>query len=89
MTNPKFTPVVCCACFKTVGKIPGVAASPSNVYCDDPVCAYQGPADINDDRDDQIMALVQARVSPSAIAAEFGITRQRVYQIFDKWKQGV
>jgi hypothetical protein len=84
----KFTWVYCSACGRKVGKKPGVQVI-LDVVCSDPICQYQEPVSINESRDALIVAASQGGVPVSRIAASSGVSRQRVYQILDTWKDGV
>jgi DNA-binding phage protein len=59
------------------------------LVCDDPICNYQNEITVNEQRDALIVAGVLAKVSVSRIAAETGMSRQRIYQIMDMWKAGI
>lgn len=71
-----------------MGKKPGVQVVLGAV-CDDLLCNYQDPVDANEARDALIVAGVLDGAAVSQVAEKSGVSRQRVYQIFDKWKQGV
>jgi hypothetical protein len=88
VTGPKFTYLHCSACGRVLGKSPGVAVS-LGLLCEDPVCEYQGAPPDNIVRDSVIVAaaLDGCGVTPLSFAAD--LSRQRVYQIVDRWKQGV
>ena len=59
------------------------------LVCDDPICNFQDEISINEQRDAFIVASVLGGVPVSQIARGNGVSRQRVYQIFDSWKEGV
>lgn len=78
-------PIYCTACGRKVGQRTGDIPVPG-VLCTDPVCEYQGASDHYPQRDSYILAMYMDGVSATVIARGFEISRQRVYQIIDKWK---
>lgn len=85
---PKYTKVHCSVCGRVMGKRPGVQVV-LGLICDDPICNFQEPAQINAARDAQIVAGYLAGISVIQIARSTGMSRQRVYQIIESWKAGV
>lgn len=71
-----------------MGKKPGVQVV-LGLVCDDPICHYQDAAGPNESRDAVIVAGVQEGVPVSQVALSTGMTRQRIYQILEAWRQGV
>lgn len=88
MTKPVFSPIYCSVCGRKMGSKPGIQVV-LGLICDDPICNYQPPAAANAARDGLIVAAVLEKIPVAQIAFATGITRQRIYQIFDTWKQGV
>lgn len=88
MKGPTYSPVLCSVCGRQMGRKPG-AAVVLGLICDNPICHYQGEADLNQQRDAFIVAGAQEGVPVVQIAFASEMSRQRVYQILDSWKQGV
>lgn len=59
------------------------------LVCDDPICNFQPEIKATEPRDALIVAGILAKIPVAQIAFANNIARQRVYQIFDAWKQGV
>jgi hypothetical protein len=70
-----------------MGNKPGVQVV-LDAICNDPICNYQPRPSINQARDAIIVAGILEGVPVVQIAFSAGMTRQRVYQIFDSWKRG-
>lgn len=70
-----------------MGKKPGIQVVVGAV-CDDAICNYQSEVGINESRDSLIVAGVLENIPVAQIAFASDMSRQRVYQIFDAWKQG-
>jgi hypothetical protein len=75
-------------CGRKIGKKPGIQVI-SGLICDDPICNYQPEVSINESRDALIVAGIIEGVPVQQIAFASDMSRQRIYQIFDAWKQGV
>lgn len=88
MTKPVFTPILCGVCGKVMGKKAGVQVV-TGVVCDDLLCQYQPESTVNEARDALIVAGALDGLKVSQVAFSTGMSRQRVYQIFDAWKAGV
>lgn len=88
MKEPAFTALYCSVCGRKVGKKPGVQVV-LGLVCDKAVCNYQDPPTANLQRDGFIVAAALAGVAISQIAFATQVSRQRVYQIIETWKQGV
>jgi hypothetical protein len=71
-----------------MGKKPGVQVV-LDAVCVDPICNYQTEVTVNEQRDALIVAGYLARIPVQQIAFASDMSRQRVYQIIDAWKQGV
>lgn len=71
-----------------MGRVEGERPS-FGLICNDPLCAYEPISWLDEPRDAYIVALAQDGVKITTVSKEFGLSRQRVYQIFDKWKGGV
>lgn len=84
----KFTWVHCAACGRRMGKRPGVQVV-LDIICDDPICQFQDVVSANEQRDSLIVAGVLEGIPVSQIASQAGMSRQRVYQILDTWREGV
>ena len=87
MTKPKFTAVHCSVCGRQIGKRPGVQVV-LGMICDDPLCFYLSEPPPNVMRDSYIVAAALDGVAASQIAFANDMSRQRVYQVVDTWKQG-
>lgn len=87
MTNPKFTTLYCCICGTEVGSKPGEGAV-VGLRCQDPACQVQCPASPLLARDAVMSALLRDKVPAPIVAASFGTSRQRVYQIADAYSVG-
>lgn len=81
------TPVYCGVCGRVMGKKRGVQVT-LDLVCDDAICLYQEPVTVNERRDALIVAGFLEKVPVSQIASQTGMSRQRVYQIVDAWKEG-
>lgn len=88
MTKPVFSPIYCSVCGRKMGSKPGVQVVLGAV-CDDPICNYQPPATANAQRDGIVVAAWLEKIPVAQIAFAMDITRQRIYQIIEAWKQGV
>jgi hypothetical protein len=86
--DAKVTFIFCSVCGRKMGKKPGVQVVLGAV-CEDPICNYQDETSVNESRDALVVAAVLGGIPVSRIAAFSGISRQRVYQILDTWKDGV
>jgi hypothetical protein len=84
----KWSGVYCSVCGREVGKKKGAQVT-LEVVCDKPICNYDIPASVNEQRDAYVIAAALGGVSVHQIAVANGVSRQRVYQIIDSWKQGV
>lgn len=84
----KGVPLICSSCGRTVGSVTTSGVN-LGVICDNPICRYQGPADLNAQRDAFVVAAALGGVAASRIATATNVSRQRVYQIVDAWKRGV
>lgn len=70
-------PIRCRSCRRLLGYGP----ADFRIYCDES-CAQETPATVNEARDALISAMFHTRaVSKTALAAESGMSRQRVEQI--------
>lgn len=87
MTNPIYTPLHCSNCHAEMGKVPGIKVI-GGLVCDDPLCVYQVVPFPELARDSYIVALAMDRARVSQVAVAAGLSRQRVYQIFNRWKHG-
>ena len=85
---PDFTYLYCSVCGRKMGKKPGVQVI-IGLVCDKPICNYQEPVSANEQRDAYVVAGALGGVPVSQIAFSEGVSRQRIYQIIDSWKQGV
>jgi hypothetical protein len=88
VTKTPKTDVNCEACGRKVGSKVGTQVI-LGVTCDNPICEYQGPAPLNSERDGRVLAGALAGIPVSHMALYEGVSRQRIYQIIDTWKQGV
>ena len=88
MTKPTYTPILCSVCGKEMGKKAGTEVV-LNVICSDPLCNYQSAPLANEARDAIIVTAALDGFKVSQVARESGMSRQRVYQIFDAWKAGI
>ena len=88
MTKPVFSPILCSRCGRNMGKKPGIQVV-TDAICDDPICFYQPEVTINEQRDAFIVAGWLAKIPVQQIAFATSVSRQRIYQIIDAWKQGV
>lgn len=86
--EPKYTSVHCSVCGRKIGKRPGIQVA-LGLICDAPICNFQPELAPNEQRDALIVASTLARIPVSKIAAGFKMSRQRVYQVMDAWKEGV
>jgi hypothetical protein len=71
-----------------MGKKKGVQVVPGLV-CNDPICNYQEPINLNQQRDAFVVCGALEGVAVSQIAFVTEMSRQRVYQIIDTWKAGI
>jgi hypothetical protein len=88
VTKPIRSPIYCSVCGREMGTKSGVQVV-LGLVCDDPICNYQPPASVNAARDGRIVAAVLEKIPVAQIAFATGITRQRIYQIFESWKGGI
>lgn len=88
MTNAKYSNVHCSVCGRVLGRKPGVEVT-LNLLCDDLLCEYQGAAPVTAARDAIIITSAIDGDKVSEVAFAHNMSRQRVYQIFDTWKQGI
>ena len=71
-----------------MGTMPGVQAV-TGLICDDPICNYQGAPSLNQPRDARIVASILSGVPVAQVAFAAEMSRQRIYQILNTWKQGI
>jgi hypothetical protein len=83
-----FSDLLCSACGRKVGRRAGTQVV-LGLICDNPICDYQGETTINEERDSWIALAVAEGVPVSQVAFSTEISRQRIYQILDTWKQGI
>jgi hypothetical protein len=88
VTKAVFTPIYCSGCGRKMGKKPGIQVV-TGAVCDDPICNYQTEVVANEQRDALIVAGILEKIPVAQIAFANNIARQRVYQIYEAWKQGV
>jgi len=88
MNKTQYTWVHCSGCGRKVGRKKGISVV-LDFICDDPICHFQEPPTINEQRDSLIVTGVLEGIPVTQIAAQSGISRQRVYQIIDTWKEGI
>jgi hypothetical protein len=70
----------CVNCGTALGFLP-IANLLDPVMCLEPACRYQDPPSLFASRDANITALLRDGVPAMFIGSQFGISRQRVYQI--------
>lgn len=80
--------VLCASCGTKIAKVAGTHIY-TDLVCTNPLCEYQGAADLHQQRDAYISLLLGAGQAVSDVAEIYGLSRQRVYQIRNSWKAGV
>lgn len=87
MTKPKHSVLSCSQCGAKLGTKPGETVV-LGLLCNDPLCTYQPTPGLNAVRDSLVVAAAMDGIRVQTVAAATEMSRQRVYQIFDTWKQG-
>lgn len=88
MITSKYSKIYCSVCGRMMGKKPGAQVS-LGLICDDLLCSVQEPAGANQQRDAFIVSALLEGVPATQVAFATGMSRQRVYQIYDTWRSGV
>jgi hypothetical protein len=83
---PTYTAILCSVCGRVLGKNKGVQVV-TNVVCQDPFCIAQSVPTLNEARDSAIVFAAMEGIPASQIAFATHMSRQRVYQILDSWRQ--
>lgn len=88
MTLPKYSDLLCSSCGALIGKQKGVQVV-LGLICSKPICNYQDEVTVNEQRDAFVVAAVLGNVPVARVARGLGVSRQRIYQIVDTWKEGI